>query len=158
MALSKLRSAEDWEPYLDETRRLYLEDNLTVPRLVEHFKSQYGLDVRCVTSLLTHSSPTGLFTNPYLARTSSRSSSTAKDGPGPRTYHFPENNGLLSALSSANASDRARRRPSTLTIDLQTLTRSADRLAGIKPTFINLVIAQAPVGSGPGCHYLTWRH
>ena len=112
----RLRSAEDWEPYIDETRHLYLDENLTVPRLVGHFRRQHQLDIRYVTPvsvlfslfILTHSSP---------AKISSRSSSNDSVGLGSKMSHSQEPSGPYLVPSSANENERTRIPTSTSTID-----------------------------------------
>ena len=45
MALRKLQSPEDWEPYLGQAEALYLNDNLTVPQMIELFKTEHEVHV-----------------------------------------------------------------------------------------------------------------
>ena len=41
MARYKIESVEDWEPYLEEIRRLYVDEGRTLKSLLEYLETRY---------------------------------------------------------------------------------------------------------------------
>ena len=51
MAARKIESVEEWEPYLDEIRRLYLDDGQSMKDIQRHLEQQHQISATYVIVL-----------------------------------------------------------------------------------------------------------
>ena len=52
MSLRKIESAEDWEPYLGEIRRLYLDEHQKLKSVRQHLETEHHVKVTYVQAVL----------------------------------------------------------------------------------------------------------